>query len=116
MKSREQVCTSLSVIDCKDNHAILFRGNNAAPRIITAFIHAQADTYLKDNLGPLISEAIRDPRLHTFSTASNISSSEREANLRYIQIVAKRFLDAIVNSADTLPAYISDFYPLTLVL
>src|SRR5580704_4464095 len=36
-----------------ENHAILFRGNNAAPRIITAFIHLQADNYLNDTLGTL---------------------------------------------------------------
>ena len=89
----------------QENHAILFRGNNAAPRIITAFIHLQADNYLNDTLGTLLSDAIRDPRLQGFSTSSNISALERETNLRYIQYVAKRFLDAIVNSADSLPPY-----------
>lgn len=82
---------------------MLFRGNNAAPRIITAFLHAQAQNYLTDTLGPILSDAIRDPRLQGFSTASTLPPEERENNLQYIQVVAKRFLDAIVKSADALP-------------
>jgi len=48
-------------------------------------------------------EVIRDPRLQDFSTGGNLSLEEKEANLRYIQVIAKKFLDAIVNSAETLP-------------
>jgi hypothetical protein len=89
----------------QENHSILFRGNNAAPRIITAFIHTQSGSYLSNTLGPLLSDVIRDPRLQDFSVAPNISPEEREKNLRYIQVIAKDFLDAIVKSSDTFPLY-----------
>jgi len=86
-----------------ENHSILFRGNNAAPRIITAFIHSQAGSYLTDTLGSLLNEVIHDPKLYEFSVASSISPEQREENIRYIQIVAKKFLDAIMDSTNSLP-------------
>ena len=86
-----------------ESHSVLFRGNNAAPRIITSFLHTQVEGYLADTLGPIMKEVIRDPRLQDFSTGGNLSLEEKEANLRYIQVIAKKFLDAIVNSAETLP-------------
>ena len=91
--------------DMIDNHSILFRGNNAAPRIITAFIHAQAGSYLNNILGSHLSEVIRDPRLQGFSVASTLSDDQREQNLRHIQTISKSFLDAIVESTDAFPLY-----------
>jgi hypothetical protein len=99
-----------SVAHSPDGHSVLFRGNNAAPRIITTFLHTQADTYLADILGPVLRKAIRDPHLQEFSTGSSLPREEREANLRYIQVVAKEFLDAIVNSGDALPLCILSPY------
>jgi hypothetical protein len=84
----------------------LFRGNNAAPRIITAFIHDKAGSYLTDTLGSLLSDVIRDPRLQDFSIAPNIPAEERDKNLRHIQIVAQSFLDAIVESTESFPMYL----------
>ena len=89
----------------KENHSILFRGNNAAPRIITAFIHAQAGSYLTDTLGTLLNDVIRDPRLQEFSVASTVAPEQRELNLRHIQTIAQNFLDAIVGSANSFPSY-----------
>jgi hypothetical protein len=96
---------SMSKTNCSENHSILFRGNNAAPRIITAFIHSQSGSYLFNTLGPLLSDVIRDPRLQEFSVAANTLPEQREANLRYIQVIAKTFLDAIMKSSDTFPLY-----------
>jgi hypothetical protein len=87
----------------KDSYSILFRGNNAAPRIITAFIHAQSGSYLSNTLGPLLNNVIQDPRLQEFSVASNIAPERRVANIQYIQTIAQSFLDAIVDSADSFP-------------
>lgn len=81
---------------------------------MTAFIHAHAGSYLNDTLGALLSDVIRDPRLQDFSVASNIPPDQREQNIRYIQTVAKKFLDAIVGSTDSLPAYV--LLPTTLTL
>ena len=89
-----------------DNPSILFRGNNAAPRIITAFVHDNSGSYLMDTLGGPLNEVIRDPRLQDFSIASTIPAEERDQNLRHIETVAKMFLDAIVDSADAFPSYI----------
>jgi hypothetical protein len=86
-----------------ESYSILFRGNNAAPRIITAFIHAQSGSYLSSTLGPLLSDVIQDPRLQDFSVASNVAPEQRVANLQYIQTIAQSFLDAIVDSADSFP-------------
>lgn len=90
-----------------ENFQILFRGNNAAPRIITSFVHMCAGHYLSDTFGPLLREAFRDPRLQGFSVSPEVDAEERDANLRYIQTVAKKFLDAIVGSADSFPPYYS---------
>jgi hypothetical protein len=82
----------------------LFRGNNAAPRIITTFIHAQAGSYLSDTLGALLMSVIRDQRLQNFElNPSKVAPEQRTRNLRNIQAIAKNFLDAIVASADALP-------------
>ena len=86
-----------------ESYSILFRGNNAAPRIITAFIHAQSGSYLSSTLGPLLSDVIQDPRLQDFSVASNVAPEQRVTNLQYIQTIAQSFLDAIVDSADSFP-------------
>jgi hypothetical protein len=94
---------SLFKSNYSENHSILFRGNNAAPRIITAFIHSQSGSYLANTLGPLLSDVIRDPHLQEFSVAANTVPEQREANLRYIQVIAKNFLDAIMKSSDTFP-------------
>jgi neurofibromin 1 len=61
---------------------------------------------LNDILGTLLNDVIRDPRLQEFSVASNVSSEQREQNIRYIQTVAKNFLDAIVGSANSFPPYV----------
>jgi neurofibromin 1 len=92
-------------INRTENFAILFRGNNAAPRIITAFVHMRAGHYLSDTLGTLLREVFSDPRLQNFSVAAEIDPEEREGNLQYIKTIAKKFLDAIVGSADSFPLY-----------
>ena len=89
-----------------DNPSILFRGNNAPPRILTAFIHSQAGSYLTETLGNLLRDVIEDPRVQDFSVASTIPPEEREQNLRHIQTIAKSFLDAIVDSTGSFPAYV----------
>lgn len=61
---------------------------------------------MSDTLGSLLNDAIRDPRLQEFSVASNVLSDVREQNIRYIQIVAKNFLDAIAGSAKSFPPYV----------
>jgi len=93
-------------INRTENFAILFRGNNAPPRIITAFVHMRAGHYLSDTLGPLLREVFRDRRLQGFSVSSEVDAEEREANLHYIQTVAKKFLDAIVGSVSSFPPYL----------
>ena len=93
-----------------ENFAILFRGNNAPPRIITAFVHMRAGHYLSDTLGPLVREVFRDRRLQGFSVSSELDAEEREANLHYIQTVAKKFLDAIVGSLGSFPPYLPLLY------
>lgn len=93
-------------INRTDNPAILFRGNNAPPRILTTFIHSQAGSYLSDTLGSLLRDVIQDPRLQAFSVASTIPPEEREQNLRHIQTIAKSFLDAIVDSTGSFPPYV----------
>jgi neurofibromin 1 len=101
-------------INRTDNPAILFRGNNAPPRILTTFIHAQAGLYLSETLGPLLRDVIQDPRVQDFSVASTVPSEEREQNLRHIQTIAKSFLDAIVHSAGSFPPYAPLVMKLTL--
>ena len=64
---------------------------------------------MSDTLGTLLSDVIRDPRLQEFSVGSNVSSEQREQNIRYIQIVAKNFLDAIAGSANSFPTYLLPF-------
>lgn len=97
-------------INKTDNPAILFRGNNAPPRILTTFIHSQAGSYLNDTLGALLRDVIQDPRVQEFSVASTIPTEEREQNLRHIQTIAKNFLDAIVDSTGSFPPYASFIY------
>ena len=100
-------------INKTDNPAILFRGNNAPPRILTTFIHSQAGSYLNDTLGTLLRDVIQDPRVQEFSVASNIPPEEREQNLRHIQTIAKGFLDAIVDSTGSFPPYVPSIAKLT---
>jgi len=93
-----------------ENASIIFRGNNAAPRIITAYIHSQSGSYLKDTLGSLINDVIVDPRLQEFSVSSSVPEEQREENLRYIQTVAKLFFDAIVNSPNSFPLPLREMF------
>jgi hypothetical protein len=58
---------------------------------------------LNDTFGALLNEVIHDPALKDFSVASNIPPDERERNIHHIQTVAKKFLDAIVQSTDSFP-------------
>ena len=69
---------------------------------------------MNDTLGTLLTDVIRDPRLQDFSVATNVPPDQREQNIRYIQTVAKKFLDAIVGSTNSLPTYIPSPISLTL--
>jgi len=101
----------VNVIDRLENYTMVFRGNNAAPRIITAFIHSQAGSYLSDTLGPLLRRVIRDPRLKEIDLdLSKVAPEERLRNIGNIQAIAQSFLDAIFESADNIPRALKETF------